>query len=88
MVSRRRLVAACFPLGKRVLQGQPAVRRLALTDRRLIGPAVMHGFAYTSYKHQSDQELLSRLSNAILVLKLRAQGRLGQRPVQAQDVQP
>ncbi|MCL4508816.1 MAG: hypothetical protein M1296_04730 [Chloroflexi bacterium] len=49
-------------------------------------PAVMHGFAYTSYKHQSDQELLSRLSNALLVLKLHVQGRAGQQHAKAQDV--
>ena len=49
-------------------------------------PAVMNGFAYTSYKHQSDQELLSQLSNAILVLKLQAQGRLGQYHVESQAV--
>ncbi len=50
-------------------------------------PVVMNGFAYTSYKHQSDQELLSRLSNAILVLKLQAQGRLGQYHLQSQEAE-
>ncbi len=33
----------------------------------------MGSFAYTSYKHQRDQELLDRLNQAIFMLKLEAQ---------------
>jgi hypothetical protein len=36
----------------------------------------MNAFAYSSYKHRSDQDLLDRLGRAIFVLKLQAQDRL------------
>ncbi len=36
----------------------------------------MNAFAYSSYKHQADQELLDRLGRAIFVLKLQAENRL------------
>jgi hypothetical protein len=36
----------------------------------------MNAFAYSSYKHQADQELLVRLGKAIFVLKLQAENRL------------
>ena len=36
----------------------------------------MNTFAYSSYKHQIDQELLDRLGRDILTLKLSAQKRL------------
>ncbi len=46
----------------------------------------MNALAYSSYKHQSDQELLDRLGRAILVLKLRAQDRLSAYGLDACDV--
>jgi len=36
----------------------------------------MNAFAYSSYKHQADQELLDRLGTAIFVLKLQVEDRL------------
>ena len=48
--------------------------------------AAMSGFAYTSYKHQCDQELLDRLRSAIYVLKLDAQARGGEPGPDAEQV--
>jgi len=45
----------------------------------------MNGFAYTSYKHRRDQELLDRLSNAIFVLKIQAQDQLIPYQLDARD---
>ncbi len=47
----------------------------------------MKGFAYTSYKHRRDQELLRRLSDTIFVLKLQAQHELETNGLQMQDAQ-
>ncbi len=43
-----------------------------------------NNFAYTSYKHQCDQELLDGLSSSILALKLEAQGQATDRPTHDQ----
>ena len=46
----------------------------------------MYGFASTSVKHESDQALLKRLSDAIYLLKLQTQGRLAEHGITAQDM--
>jgi len=46
----------------------------------------MNAFAYSSYKHQADQELLDRLGKAIFVLKLQAENRLSDYGFVQQDV--
>lgn len=46
----------------------------------------MNTFAYSSYKHQTDQELLDRLGKAIFALKLQAQDRLCEYGLDARDV--
>jgi len=45
----------------------------------------MDAFAYSSYKHRSDQDLLDRLGRAIFVLKLQAQDRLPAYRLDARD---
>jgi hypothetical protein len=47
----------------------------------------MLGFSYTSQKHRRDQTLLTKLSDAIFVLKLHAQGELLNNSLQEKDVQ-
>ncbi len=47
---------------------------------------IVNAFAYSSYKHQSDQDLLDRLGRAIFVLKLQAQGRLSDYGLNSHDV--
>lgn len=46
----------------------------------------MNTFAYSSYKHQTDQELLDRLGKAIFALKLQAQNRLFEYGLDTRDV--
>jgi hypothetical protein len=47
----------------------------------------MKGFAYTSYKHRRDQELLRRFSDSIFHLKLQAQHELERYGLGEQDAQ-
>lgn len=47
----------------------------------------MYRFAYTTYKDQSDQRLLDRLSKALFVLKVAAQERLVEQGLSPADVQ-
>lgn len=47
----------------------------------------IYRFAYTTYKNQSDQQLLDRLSNALFVLKIDAQGQLAEQGLSPADVQ-
>ena len=47
----------------------------------------MNTFAYSSYKHQIDQELLYRLGRDILTLKLSAQKRLEEYGLDTRDLE-
>ena len=47
----------------------------------------VYRFAYTTYKEQSDQRLLDRLSEALFVLKVDRQGQLAAQQLSNADVQ-
>ncbi len=47
----------------------------------------VYRFAYTTYKDQSDQRLLDRLSDALFVVKIDAQGQLAEQGLSPADVQ-
>lgn len=51
------------------------------------GDVSTYRFAYTTYKDQSDQRLLDRLSDALFVLKVDAQGNLAEQGLSPTDVQ-
>ena len=47
----------------------------------------VYRFAYTTYREQSDQRLLDRLSEALFVLKVDGQGQLAAQELSTADVQ-